>query len=145
MKILMKMKKKVFSFLLIVSISTFAQGIKHDSLQTIEPPLNFSTYFNPLRYLPNSYFDNELNSLSINANFLNDSTSILMQTRMQLARLSNQNPVDAKTNILIPLYRNYIAGQSIGWFKQILGAVQVGAVGFLAYKHIEKYYIKKQK
>ncbi|MDP3581027.1 MAG: hypothetical protein Q8S39_03765 [Ignavibacteria bacterium] len=139
------MKKKVFSFLLIVSISTFAQGVERDSLQTIEPPLNFSTYFNPLRYLPDSYFGNELNSLNINTNFLNDSASILMQTRMQLARLSNQNPVDVKTNLLNPLYQNYMTSQNMGWFKQILGAVQVGAVGFLAYKHIEKYYIKKKK
>lgn len=145
MKILMKMKKKVFSFLLIVSISIFAQGIQNDSLQTKEPPLSFSTYFNPLRYLPDPYFNNELNSLNINTNFLNDSTSILMQTRMQLAWLSNQNPADAKTNLLNPLYQNYMAEQSLGWFKQILGAVQVGAVGFLAYKHIEKYYIKKKK
>lgn len=68
-----------------------------------------------------------------------------MQTRMQLAWLNNQNPADAKANLLNPLYQNYMANQSMGWFKQILGAVQVGAVGFLAYKHIEKYYIKKKK
>lgn len=145
MKILTKMKKKVFSLLLLVSISTFAQGIKRDSLQSKEPQLNFSTYFNPLRYLPDSYFGNELNSLNINTNFLNDSTSILMQTRMQLASFNNLNPFDAKTNLLNPLYKNYMANQGNRLFEQILGAVQIGAVGFLAYKHIEKYYIKKKK
>lgn len=139
------MKKKIFSILLLASIAAFAQNVKRDTSQINEPPLNFSTYFNPLRYLPDSYFGNELNSLNINTNFLNDSTSILMQTRMQLAWLNNQNPADAKANLLNPLYQNYMANQSMGWFKQILGAVQVGAVGFLAYKHIEKYYIKKKK
>ena len=139
------MKKKIFSILLLASIAAFAQNVKRDTLQINEPPLNFSTYFNPLRYLPDSYFGNELSSLNINTNFLNDSTSILMQTRMQLAWLNNQNPADAKANLLNPLYQNYMADQSMGWFKQILGAVQVGAVGFLAYKHIEKYYIKKKK
>ena len=139
------MKKKIFSILLLASIAAFAQNVKRDTSQINEPPLNFSTYFNPLRYLPDSYFGNELSSLNINTNFLNDSTSILMQTRMQLAWLNNQNPADAKANLLNPLYQNYMADQSMGWFKQILGAVQVGAVGFLAYKHIEKYYIKKKK
>jgi hypothetical protein len=98
-----------------------------------------------MRYLPDPYFSDELNSLNLNTNFLNDSTSILMQTRMQLAWLSNSNHIDAKSNLLNPLYKNYMAGQTNRLFNQILGAVQVGAVGFLAYKHIEKYYIKKKK
>ena len=139
------MKKKIFSFLFLASIIAFAQNIERDTSRIQETPLNFSTYFNPLRYLPDPYFNNELNSLNLNTNFLHDSTSILMQTRMQLAWFNNQNPADAKTSILNPLYQNYMAGQKMGWFKQILGAVQIGAVGFLAYKHIEKYYIKKQK
>lgn len=141
----MKMKKKIFSIIFFTSVFVLAQKAGTDSIRTTETPLNFSTYFIPLRHLPDSYFSNELNSLNFNTNLLNDSSSILMQTRMQLALLNNQNPFDAKTNLLNPLYKNYMAGQGNRLFKQILGAVQVGAVGFLAYKHIEKYYIKKKK
>lgn len=139
------MKKKVFSFFLLANLSLFAQNAVPDSSHGNERRLNFSTYFNPMRYLPDPYFSDELNSLNLNTNFLSDSTSILMQTRMQLAWLSNSNPIDAKSNLLNPLYKNYMAGQTNRLFNQILGAVQVGAVGFLAYKHIEKYYIKKKK
>ncbi len=139
------MKKKIFSFLIIANLSLFAQNAVPDSLNNNEQRLNFTTFFNPLRYLPDPYFSNELNSFNLNTNFLNDSTSILMQTRMQLAWMSNSNTIDAKTNLLNPLYKNYMAGQGNRLFNQILGAVQVGAVGFLAYKHIEKYYIKKKK
>jgi hypothetical protein len=141
------MKKKIFSLLFLTSILLYAQDAKHDSahIHVIETPLNFSSYFNPLRYLPNTYFDNELNTLSLKANFLNDSSSILMQTRMQLALFSAQPGFDSKTDLLNPMYKSYVAGQSNSFLKEVLGAVQVGAVGFLAYKHIEKYYIKKKK
>lgn len=139
------MKKKIFSLLIIANLTLFAQNAVPDSSNNNEQRLNFSAFFNPMRYLPDSYFSNELNSLNLNTNFLNDSTSILMQTRMQLAWLNNSNQIDAKTNLLNPLYKNYMAGQTNRLFNQILGAVQVGAVGFLAYKHIEKYYIKKKK
>jgi hypothetical protein len=138
------MKNISFLLLFVCSIS-FAQNVNPDSLRTVESPLNFSTYFNPLRFLPDSYLDAELSSINLIIPQQNDSSSILMHTRMQLALFNTKDPFDAKSSLLNPLYNNYMDGQGNRLFKQILGAVQVGAVGILAYKHIEKYYIKKKK
>jgi len=123
-----------------------AQNTKTDTLKKDEGnSINFSTYFNPLKFLPDLYLNNEINNIDLINPFPIDSASILLQTRMQLSKHNLYNPFDAKTNLLNPLYQNYKAGQSNRLMYQILGAVQVGAVGILAYKHIEKYYIKKKK
>lgn len=136
---------RIFSVLLFLSTLVTAQNAKVDSVKVTDTPLNFSTYFNPIRFLPTSYFDNELNNLDLITPLPIDSASIFMQTRMQLARFNTQSPFDAKANLLNPLYKKYMAGQSNGLGNQILGAVEIGAVGFLAYKHISKYGFLKSK
>ena len=45
-------------------------------------------------------------------------------------------------SLLSPLYQKYMDGQTNRSWMSILGAVQAGAVGYLAYKHIKKYGIK---
>ena len=38
-----------------------------------------------------------------------------------------------------PLYQKYLEDSKFNPFKYALGMMQVGAVGYLAYKHIKKY------
>ena len=45
-------------------------------------------------------------------------------------------------NILSPLYSQYLEDQKNDTWRSILGTLQVGAVGYLAYKHIQKYGFK---
>jgi hypothetical protein len=45
-------------------------------------------------------------------------------------------------NILNPLYNQYMQDQKYAIWKSILGGMQLGAVGYLAYKHIKKYGFK---
>ncbi|KAF0151375.1 MAG: hypothetical protein FD143_2043 [Ignavibacteria bacterium] len=137
--------KKIISLILLACSVLSAQNAKLDTTKIGEPLLNFAAYFNPLRFLPDSYFDDELINLNQVIHLPADTASILMQARMQLAMFNTYNPFDAKTNLLNPLYNNYMAGRNHRLMQRILGAVQVGAVGILAYKHIEKYYIKKKK
>ena len=47
--------------------------------------------------------------------------------------------------MLGPLYNNYLESQKLATLKAILGSVQVGAVAYLAYKHIKKYGFLKKK
>ncbi|MEW6652310.1 MAG: hypothetical protein AB1394_02460 [Bacteroidota bacterium] len=136
---------KIISIIFLACSVLPAQNEKIDSFKVGEAPLNFATYFNPLRFHPDSKFDDELSNLNQIINLPADSSSFLMYARMQLAMFNTQNSFDAKANLLNPLYKNYIAGKNKRLMQQILGTVQVGAAGFLAYKHIEKYYIKKKK
>ncbi|TSA28897.1 MAG: hypothetical protein D4R68_03305 [Ignavibacteriales bacterium] len=141
------MKMKTFLYNLIVLFlfcNLFFAQSKTDSLKNHETTLNFSNYFyNQTLYTFN--FD-DLSSLKFSPGFLNDSSSIWIQTRMQLARIINQDEIlnNFQMNILNPLSEKYADVQSLKEWKYILGAVQLSAVGYLAYLHLKKYgFLKK--
>lgn len=47
-------------------------------------------------------------------------------------------------DMTLPLYQKYLEDSKFNPFRYALGMVQVGAVGYLAYKHIRKYgFLKK--
>lgn len=136
----MKMKTFLYNLIILFLFCNlcFAQN-NTDSLKNYETPLNFSNYF----YNQSSYtlnFDN-LTSLKLSSGFLNDSSSIWIQTRMQLARIINQDEIqnNLQMNILNPLQEKYSDLQSMKVLKYILGTVQLSAVGYLAYLHLKKY------
>lgn len=122
----------------------FAQS-KIDSLKKQESPLNFSNYF--YNQSPYSFNFDDLSSLKFSSGFLNDSSSIWIQTRMQLAGILNQGEIqnNLQLNILNPLHEKYADLQSMRELKYILGAVQLSAVGYLAYLHLKKYGFLKRK
>jgi len=66
---------------------------------------------------------------------------IRLRTRMALMYGSNtySNETDIPGNILQPYYNYYIESKNISLFRRVLGIAQLGAVGYLAYKHIKKY------
>jgi hypothetical protein len=81
---------------------------------------------------------------------LEDSSSIMMRTRMQLAgmyRLDGEDPIKANmlTNILNPLKQQYLSTQSMKELKYVLGMVSAGGAAYLAYEHIKKYGFLKKK
>lgn len=105
--------------------------------------------------LPNEVIQFQLNDTEFNntdrlflfSNLINDTTSLWMQTHLQISALSgyfsdNQN---SPANVLRPLYKNYISSQSLSTLKTILGSVSFGATTYLAYKHLKKYGFLKKK
>jgi len=118
---------------------------KTDSLKTTETPLNFSNYF--YNQSPNSFSFDDLSRLKFSSGFLNDSSSVWIQTRMRLAGIINQDEMqnNLQMNVLNPLHEQYVDLQSMKALKYILGAVQVSAVGYLAYLHLKKYGFLKGK
>lgn len=100
--------------------------------------------------------DNKINSLftfdkrifiAVPPNFPPDSTSILMRTRLLLGKMTSEDPIKTnfKLSILNPLHQLYVESQSMKELKYILGAVQAGAAGFMAYQHLKKYGFLKRK
>jgi hypothetical protein len=142
------MKRAVFSLilLLIFTVPALSQS-KVDSLRRTETPLTFSSYFNPYNNFSDTYFFNELNNLRINSYSIDDSSSIWMRTRMQLAGMFDHDNTDRsmQSDILNALSQQYSASQSLKTLRSILGAVLVGAVGYLAYQHLKKYGFLKKK
>jgi hypothetical protein len=143
MKIL-KMKKTIIFSLILFTIPIFCQPGK-DIVGGRERPLTFSTYFNPETLLSNTLMDTPSSTLDFKTDFLNDSTSIMMGTRLQLAGFYNKPFENSRNSLLNPLYQSYLDSQKNKWIKQVLGAIQVGAVGILAYQHIKKYGLFKKK
>jgi len=119
---------------------------KTDSLKNHEPlPIFYNYFYNQTPYSFN--FDG-LSNLHLNTRFLNDSSSIWIQTRMWLAGNVNQPDEiqnNLQLNILNPLQEKYADLQSMKTLKSILGAVQLSAVGYLAYLHLKKYGFLKRK
>ena len=148
MESLTKMKRAVFSLIMLLAftVSILSQS-KVDTLTKTETPLSFSSYFNPYNNLSETYFFNELNNLRINSYSIDDSSSIWMRTRMQLTGMFDHDNTDRsmQSDILNALSKQYSASQSLKTLRSILGAVQVGAVGYLAYQHLKKYGFLKKK
>jgi hypothetical protein len=138
------MKKKIVFSIILFSIPLFAQTEKENA-GIKEGPLTFSNYFTPQTFLFESTFENQFGMMNFNSNFLNDSTSIMMGTRMQLTSFYNKPFEDSRNSLLNPMYQSYLDSQKNKFIKQVLGAVQLGAVGFLAYQHISKYGLFKKK
>jgi len=147
-KILAMKKKVIFSFiiLLLIAAKINAQALT-DSSKSAEKPLSFSEFFNPYHNFDNKYFSKEFDNLQIISGRPLDNSSVWMRTRLQLNGLYNQDNShgDVKSNVLNPLSQLYSASQSMKELKYFLGAVQTGAVGYLAYKHLKKYGFLKRK
>ena len=143
----MKMKTFIYKFVIFLMICNLlvAQS-KTDSLNNQEPRQIFFNYF--YNQTPYSFNFDGLNDLHLNTRFLNDTSSIWIQTRMRLAGNVNQQDEirnNLQLNILNPLQEKYADLQSMKTLKSILGAVQLSAVGYLAYLHLKKYGFFKKK
>ena len=72
-----------------------------------------------------------------------DTTTGLIRLRTHLTLMYGSqmygNETDIPGNILQPYYNYYMESKNISLFRRVLGIAQLGAVGYLAYKHIKKY------
>ena len=72
---------------------------------------------------------------------IEDSSTVWMRTRMSIMNNGfafEDKPVSV-SEMLHPYLNFYIESKNIGLFRQVLGMAQLGAAGYLAYKHIKKY------
>ena len=76
-----------------------------------------------------------------NLSGINDSSTIWMRTRMAIMNRgfgAEENPVNV-SGMLHPYLNFYNESKNISLLRKVLGMAQLGAVGYLAYKHIKKY------
>jgi hypothetical protein len=94
----------------------------------------------------NDLYLNRINSSILNYPTFIDSSSVWIQARMMAGNFINaqegfENKAEKMTN---PMLNSYYDSQKLATLKTILSSVQVGAVAYLAYKHIKKYgFLKK--
>lgn len=138
----MKYLFKIFIlFIVFYSAQLFAQ-IEKDSLS-----LNTKT---AIDYIQNYQVNDNFNSFRINPEtmFININSQEIIPgsmiwtgTRMSISGGSLPYGVgmDAKSDFLQPYYNFYLESKNISLLRKVLGIAQLGAVGYLAYKHIKKY------
>ncbi len=127
----------IFSKLLVAQVESKTLSVPKDSLfhyQGINPTLNLNYKFDDLIHYNNpDFFPNNLPPYD------NPSTIWL---RTELA-LSFSLPFEEKTgtdqHFTSILYQQYLEDSKFDPVRYVLGMAQLGAVGYLAYKHIKKY------
>lgn len=150
MKMNSMMMKLIFSIVIFIIpfLSAVAQTKNSQKpADTTKSVIHLSPIFRFQDELLTNDFRNEIGSLPRLTKYALDSSSIWMQTRLQLGSIINQDQFqnNFQTSILNTLRQQYAATQDLKLLKQILGTVQVGAVGYLAYLHLKKYGFLKRK
>jgi hypothetical protein len=131
----------IFQLLLLTSFSCFAQQEESlinnkDSVyrfQGIVPPIEFQ------------YNIDEIFSKAIAPNipddilFADNPSTVWLRTELLIMNNSQSDLGDINTHFTYPLYQQYLRDSEFDMVKYVLGAVQAGAVGYMAYRHIKKY------
>ncbi|GIK59580.1 MAG: hypothetical protein HND39_07100 [Ignavibacteriota bacterium] len=140
------MTQKYYSPLILIFIFLFAEYClsqqekelinKSDSLyryQGIIPPVEY-------QYDLNEFFIEPLfNDVSDEILFEENPSNIWLRTELLISNNSYSNFNEVNTFFTAPLYQQYLRDSEFDMMRYVLGAVQAGAVGYMAYRHIKKY------
>jgi hypothetical protein len=140
------MMQKYFSFLILqfvlsVSYSCYAQQEdapidNKDSVyrfQGIIPPVEY-------QYDLNQFFIEPLfNKIPDEILFEDNPSNVWLRTELLISNNSQSELGEVNTFFTAPLYQQYLEDSKLDMVKYILGTVQAGAVGYMAYRHIKKY------
>lgn len=135
-KMMMRLFKSIIYFVIVFPV--YAQQSDTSTFQ-----LNFTPGY--------SYRMESLNHVTnpdLLNTFLQDSTAIWIRTRMQINGLiSQRDPIknNFQESILNSLQEQYYKSQNMKEWKYVLGMVQAGAFGYLAYEHLRKFGFLKKK
>jgi len=132
---------KIFLFLFILSSHVYSQL---DDTKTFHnnDSLKIKIHSNPLIDIQIMFDEfelhRELNNMKMDVSIDGDPQTVWLRTSLAIGN-TNSPGSDNKIHYLSPLYTQYIEDSKFNPVRYILGMAQVGAVGYLAYKHIKKY------
>lgn len=148
----MLMKTTIVSFILLIVFSgslfpqnnnQYVESMVKDSLKLKR---GFASFFDS--YIEDQMkFDEFARHSIFNNPMIYDSSSALLAAKLYISNSAENDPIknNFTASVLNPLKQQFAESQNLKELKAILGAVQLGAVGFLAYKHIKEYGFLKEK
>lgn len=80
----------------------------------------------------------EFNSMKMNVPIDGDPQTVWLRTSLAISNTENINQ-NFSPYFLAPLQRKYYEDSKFDPIRSLLGMVQAGTVGYLAYRHIKKY------
>ena len=137
----MKSIIKIFLFLFILSSVVYSQ---FDDTKNIynNDSLKIKIHFDPIIDMQIKFDEfelhRELNNIKMDVPIDGDPQTVWLRTSLLIGNTNNTRS-DNKVHYLSPLYTQYIEDSKFNPVRYILGMAQVGAVGYLVYKHIKKY------
>lgn len=112
--------------------TTLPDTVKKHSIKN--PFTEFSIKFQ------NFEFYRDLNQIKTNISIDSDPATVWLRTFIALSNF-NQNIPDTEppSNLLSPLYQQYLEDSRFNPVRYVLGLAKASAVGYLAYRHLKKY------
>lgn len=127
------------TLILFLTSFSFAQEIQKDSLTVKDNTID------ALQKIQLRFEEFELHRETYHSNFQipldEDKSTLQLRTEMIISQ-SLRNNFNSEGNdlyFLSPLYEKYLEESKFNPVRYVLGMAQLGAVGYLAYRHIKKY------
>ena len=134
--------KFILGFLLF-SVSLFAQGTEKYSNQLSDSSHRFQGIIPPVefQYNLNEIFSKPIsNQVPEDVLFEDNPSTIWLRTHLLISNNAAQSGSgEINTHFTSQLYQQYLRDSEFDMVRYVLGAVQAGAVGYMAYRHIKKY------
>jgi len=133
---------KILSALSLFVCMSYAQIEETYQNQLPDSTIRFQGIIPPIEF---QYNIDEIFSKPIAPNIPDDilfddnPSTVWLRTELLIMNNSQSDLGDIKTHFTSPLYQQYLRDSEFDMVRYVLGAVQAGAVGYMAYRHIKKY------
>ena len=138
----MATRLKIISALCLYACISFAQGEETNQSQLSDSTIRFQGIVPPIEF---QYNIDEIFSKPIapyipeDILFDDNPSTVWLRTELLISNSSQPGNGEANTFFTAPLYQQYLRDSEFDMVRYVLGAVQAGAVGYMAYRHIKKY------
>lgn len=138
----MKSLINILFFLILYTSILYAQQTDKTNLFSTDDSLKTRINQNPLIQIQIKFDEFELQrefkEIKLSVPIDGDPQTVWLRTSLAISNSDNNDP-NFSPHFLSPLQKRYYEDSKFDPIKTILGAAQVGAVGYLAYRHIKKY------
>lgn len=138
----MKSLIKILSILFICNFISYSQQTDNTKLTPINDSLKIRNNQNSLVQMQIKFDEFELQrefkDMKMSVPIDGDPNTVWLRTSLAIANTENTSQ-SFSPHFLSPLEKQYLENSKFNPIRYALGMIQAGAVGYLAYKHIQKY------
>jgi hypothetical protein len=133
---------KILSLLFLCAFISYSQQTDNTKLTPNNDSLKIGINQNPLIQMQIKFDEFELQrefkDMKMSVPIDGDPNTVWLRTSLAIANTGNTNQ-NFSPHFLSPLEKQYLENSKFNPIRYALGMIQAGAVGYLAYKHIQKY------
>lgn len=138
----MKSLLKILLLIFLLAFISYSQQTDNTNFIPTKDSLKSTFHKNPLIQIQIRFDEFELRrefkDMKMSIPLDGDPQTVWLRTSLAISNTENTSK-DFSQHFLYPLEKQYLEKSKFDLVRYALGMVQVGAVGYLAYKHIKKY------